>query len=335
MSTSPGDARAADRPAGLTDTIWAGFDVVHRFVWVLILPIAIDVIMWLGPQLTIAPIVDGLSASTTASAAGDDALERALDDVRAELARNGDTLRRYNLLSLLAVPVLGVPSFRAGMIGEGPAVPIESEAGASVAVVGTILVGLALAGLYYGLLGHVVREGVLQPRQFVEDLPRVLGAVFALFGLLLAVVLAIGLPIAMLLAMIRAASPVLAGLVGPMILGVVLWALVYLFFTVDALFVSRVWPTNAVQNSIRVVRNYFWSTLGFIALIMLIGAGFPFVWDRLATTQGTPGMVLGIVGHNYISSALAAASMTYYKERFERMIGSHEGSNAPVAPARS
>jgi hypothetical protein len=334
MTIPPADPRATARPAGLTDTIWAGFDLIHRHVWLLILPVAVDILMWWGPQLSVAPIVDSWSASAAGPAAGDDVLARSIDDARSELLRSGETLKRYNLVSLLAVPVLGLPSARAGLSGVGPTLPIQSEAGASLIVVGTVLLGVILAAVYYGLLGHLVREGTLRARQFARDLPTVLSAVITLFGMLILVGMVIGIPIGALLSVMQAASPALAGLVGPIIVGVLLWAVVYLFFTVDAVYVSQVWPTSAVQNSIRVVRHNFWSTLGFIALVLLIGAGFPLIWDRLATTQGVLGVMLGIVGHSYISSALAAASMTYYKERFERMIASHEGSNAPVAPAR-
>ena len=335
MITPPADPRAAARPAGLTDTIWAGFDIIHRYCWVLLLPIAVDVLMWLGPQLTVSPIVDSWSATAASPVAAGNGAGPSLEEVRAELLRSGDALKRYNLVSLLAVPILGVPSSRAGLSGLGPAVPLSSEATASLLVLGTLMLGLGLAGVYYGLLGHLVREGGLHTRQFTRSLPTVLSAVYTLFGLLVLVATGVGLPIAALLTVMQSASPALTGLVGPMIVGVLLWAVVYLFFTVDALFVSQVWPMNAVQNSIRVVRHNFWSTLGFIAVFLLIGAGFPLIWDRLATTQGIPGVLVGIVGHSYISSALAAASMTYYKERFERMIASREGSNAPVAPARS
>jgi len=260
-----------------------------------------------------------------------------MDEARGELLRSGDALKRYNLLSLLALPVLGlgIPSSRAGLSGIGPVLPIQSESWASLTIIGTVMLGLVLAAVYYGLLGHLVREGVLRAREFARDLPTVLSALFTLFGLLIVVGMAVGVPMGALLTAMQAASPALASLIGPMIIGVLLWAMVYLFFTIDALYVSQVWPASAVQNSVRVVRHNFWSTLGFIAVFLLIFSGFPLVWDRLATTQGAPGVMVGIVGHSYISSALAAASMTYYKERFERMIASHEGSNAPVAPVRS
>ena len=105
----------------------------------------------------------------------------------------------------------------------------------------------------------------------------------------------------------------------PILLGVILWLYVYLFFTTDALFVSKVPPRVAIQRSIAIVRYNFWSTLGFIALRMIISAGFLVLWVELARGLGTAGVALAILGHIYISTGLAAASMTYYKERYQRL----------------
>jgi hypothetical protein len=337
MITPPADPRAAARPAGLIDTLWSGFDLIHRHAWLLVLPIIVDVFMWLGPQISVAPVVDAWAASAGVSTSGDEVIGRAMDEARGsaiELIRGSDAIKRYNLVSLVAVPVIGIPSFRAGVPGEGPVLHLRSEGVTTAAVIAIGALGLALAALFYGLVGHVVREGRLQPRRYLADAPAITGAVFALFGLLLLVALGVGVPLGALLAILNTVSPMVTGIVGPIIAGVLLWGFIYLFFTTDALFVTRSRPVSAVQNSILVVRANFWSTLGFIALILVISGGFPYIWDQLATNLRTPGIVLGIVGHNYISSVLAAASMTYYKERFERMIASHEGSNAPVAPAR-
>jgi hypothetical protein len=105
-----------------------------------------------------------------------------------------------------------------------------------------------------------------------------------------------------------------------MLVGVFLWAFVYLFFTTDALFVSMVPPLAAMQHSVLVVRHYFWSTLGFIGLVLLISAGLSVLWQELAANLRLPGIGLGILGHIYISTGLAAAGMTYYKERIERVL---------------
>lgn len=321
MMTPPADSRATARPAGLIDTLWTGFDLIRRHAWLLILPTAVDALLWIGPQLTAGPVLERWAASAVAPLAGDPGIERAVDEARGsavELMREGEALRRFNLLSLLAVPVIGLPSFRAGAPGQGPVLELQSEGGVAAIGLGSLFAGLVLGALFYGLLGHVVREGALSPRQYLTDVPRALGALFALFGLLALIGLAVGVSIGALRSAPHLDSPAVAGIIGPIIVAVLIWGFVYCFFTVDAIFVSRLWPIAAIKNSILVVRSHFWQTLGFIGMVFVISEGFPFVWEQVAMNLRAPGVILAILGHNYISSGIAAASMTYYKERIEQ-----------------
>ena len=60
----PALARAeATRPPGVIDTLTAGYSVVNRSPWVLLIPILLDVFLWLGPQISLAPVVDRAIAS--------------------------------------------------------------------------------------------------------------------------------------------------------------------------------------------------------------------------------------------------------------------------------
>jgi hypothetical protein len=333
------------RPAGAIDTLWTGFDVIHHHLWLLLLPIAIDAFLWFGPQLSLGSVVDTWAASVASPQSRDDLLVRTVDEATLDWLRGPEGLKRFNLLSLTALsspyafqqddllrifPLRsGVPSFRAYAPGNGPLIPLESEGIVSAAVVSILALGVVLAALYYSLLGQLVREEFFQPRRYLADLPFVIAALAAFFGL---VIMAIGLPMGAIFAITLQISPTLAQVVGPILGGVLLWAFVYLFFATDAVFVSRSSPTHAVHNSVLLVRSHFWPAMGFIALFLIVSAGFPYVWEQVATSLRAPGVVLAIVGHNYISSGLAAASMTYYKERFERMIASHEGSSSPTVP---
>jgi hypothetical protein len=129
----------------------------------------------------------------------------------------------------------------------------------------------------------------------------------------------VGAPLLAAVGAAALSAPVLASVLAPIALSIVLWIYFYLFFTTDALFVSRVPPQVAIQHSIAVVRYNFWSTMGFIALLMVISAGFWYLWLELAHSLGPPGMGLALVGHIYISTGLAAASMTYYMDRHGRL----------------
>src|SRR2546422_9788340 len=62
------ETRAAT-PPGLIDTLQAGFDTVNRNLWLLALPIAIDVFFWLGPQLTLGSLAEWLGQAGSTDAA--------------------------------------------------------------------------------------------------------------------------------------------------------------------------------------------------------------------------------------------------------------------------
>jgi len=322
------DVRASDRPAGLIDTLQAGFNAVNRNVWLLLLPIAVDLFLWWGPQPAAGPILEGwLNQAPPAQVAG---LGQGIEENRRaslEQVRKGEGPARYNLLSFLAQPIapplMGVPVFQPR--GEGPLLPLDSLASAIAVVLASTVLGLMLATLFYGLLGQGVRDGRAAIGRFLPDVAQLTVWLVALFFLFVGVVLfAIG-PLVVLYVATQSVGPQsfvsgIASVLIAVLVGVALWAFVYLFFTPHALYVSRVPPLVAIQNSIRVVRYNFWSSVGLILLMLLISAGLSVLWQQLAVSVRTAGVAMGMVGHIYISAGLAAAGMTYYKERFDRLL---------------
>jgi len=323
MNRSVPEVRASDRPTSLIDTLQAGFNVVNRNAWLLVLPIAIDVFLWWGPQPSAGPILDRWLAQTPAPevAVGFPSFEETrrswLDSVR-----RGEGPARFNLLSFLAPPLVGVPVFQPR--GEGPPLPLDSPASVAAVALASIVLGLTLATLFYGLLAQGVRDGRAALRTFLPDFAQLALWVVALFSLVVGVLILAGGPLIGLLIATNAMGSQgvavgVASVMAAILVGVALWAFIYLFFTPDALYISRVPPLVAIQQSIRVVRYNFWSSVGLILLMLLISAGLSVLWQQLALSLRTAGIALGIVGHIYISTGLAAASMTYYKERFDRL----------------
>ena len=138
---------------GLIDTLQAGFDTVNRNLWVLVLPIAIDVLFWLGPQLTLGSLLDWLGQTDSASAAGG-LLASALGSQTAAAVPTIPSY--YNLFWLLSLPLIGIPSFKAGDPGMGPLVPGGSVVGGAFVLLVLTLAGLSVAALCYGLLAQAV-----------------------------------------------------------------------------------------------------------------------------------------------------------------------------------
>lgn len=316
------EAPASAGPRGLIDTLQAGFNTINRNPWLLLVPLLVDLYLWLGPQFTVGNTLADWANNPTAILGATQTLERLLgDDGRppTNMLLTADDLKGYNLFWLLAVPLLGVPSFRAGVAGSGRVFPLDSVGGVATASLAILVVGFTLAVIFYGMLARLVRTGQAAVSSFAGDFPGLWVRAVGLFCIAIGLLGAAAIPLVLLLAGTASAAPALLTVVASLILGVAVWLFIHLFFTSDALFVSFVGPLAAIRRSVVLVRHYFWQSVGFVGLIVIISSGFPIILNELAKNLQVAGTVLAICGHIYISTAISAASMTYYKERYERL----------------
>ena len=54
----PTNASKTARLPSLVETISQGFGAVNRRLWVLAIPFALDLFYWLGPRLSVQPLID-------------------------------------------------------------------------------------------------------------------------------------------------------------------------------------------------------------------------------------------------------------------------------------
>jgi hypothetical protein len=150
---------------------------------------------------------------------------------------------------------------------------------------------------------------------------------------MLGVALLFGVPLAIVLGSAAAVSRDLLSM-GMFIVSIAVMAVVlYLAFALDAVFVSRVGPLQAVKNSVAVVRASFWATVMLLSLVLVILMGMSRVWELLASVAPW-GMYLGILGNAYVATGLLAASMAFYRDRYVRLSAARAGAS-PSAAASS
>jgi hypothetical protein len=298
------------RATGIIDTLSAGFGVVNQRPWIVLLPVLLDLFFVFGPRVSVAPLVSrlvALPAFERSFAAG-----MSPDAARAEVIAVAEDL---NLLALLSPGGVSIPSVVPLLgVARGPIVYVDSGGAVLAIGLGALLVGALLGCVYRVMLAQGARDGAISPlrlpREAILAWLRVVG--FAIVLLVLMVMVVIPLAIVTTLASLIAAGA--AMLMTGVVVTIALVAQLYLFFTSDAIFMSRVGPIEAMRRSVSVVHAGAWSALSFAVLVTVTLVGMTQVWTALASQAGW-GLAFAIVGNAYIASGLVAASMLFYQER--------------------
>jgi len=321
----PFPARRQAQPSGVIEALSAGYAAINRHLWVLVLPILVDLVLWFGPHVSYSPLVDPtvtrasemvsqVSSTGPRRAPRDPEFASSVDSVRQWLiARTGEV----NALTLVAHGPIAVPSLGVSN-GQGD-FAFVSDWGAGLGLLAAIVLsGLFVGGCFYGGLAEASTGRSANPLRLGRRAPRYIARVLGLLCALLGVGLLLGLPVLLLVAftwfVARAVATFALLLVGVALLVIAL----YLFFALDAIFVSDVGPLTAIQRSVGVVRRHLLASIALVLLTWLILAGMDRVWDLLAGNLQPPfGIAASIIGNDYIASGLIAASMIFYTERTE------------------
>lgn len=313
-------------PLGIIDSLSAGFAIVNKRLWLLLLPVLLDVTLVIGPGISIAPVVDEgvarFQASTLAQTgqdqAANDSSEESLSQMVKQSAEALGAFRETNLLGILAWQL---PS----LVSATSSTPLPKLRGAIAAEVagGWTLLGSTLAlallsllgvSLYLTIIAQALRVEAFSAGRLLRNTLRG----WLRFCLFFAALLLIALPSSGALILLLATASLfgagLLSLVSSLVLAVVLTASFYLFFVDDAIFFLRVQPLQAAWCSANVIWRNFWSALCFVLLVNLIHAGIPLAWRLII--ENPFGLAAAILGQAYIATGLAAAGMLFFSQRY-------------------
>ena len=303
-------------PPGVIVSLRAGFDAVANHVWLILLPLVLDIFLWLGPRLSVDSLLRPFVRYMFAQArrgVGSSEVDRFLETQTIFL----DGLQSFNLLSLISkfrtFPI-GISSLLAekmpveSPIGEQSIVQISSVP--LLLLIAMLLTGIGwvVGGLYFRWVSGATlgqqETGISLLRAVVQTL---ILSVCWFIGLMVVV-----LPIMFVLTLLTMINPILANIAMFVILLLAFWLIVPFFFMPHGIFARGQNAFLSILTSIRMARFTFPSSGMFVISVLVLSQGLNYLWS--VPPDNSWMTLVGIAGHAFITTAVLAASFVYYRD---------------------
>ncbi|HDQ73237.1 MAG TPA: hypothetical protein ENN19_14265 [Chloroflexi bacterium] len=311
-------------PLGVIGSITAGFEIVGWRLWLVALPMLLDLLLWLGPQISLDPLMDRIVIAMRTQAMPTSLMAQQIDQAIQTLETIGEGLDLASLLSV--IPLLHLPSLLAWRLSEAIS-PMGDLTVLSVSNFGVLLgwmillmpIGLLLGFLYLNGLARRVRDARL-PDQSNADSSLSARTNFGKFirVLLFAfVLLVVGVVLGgvwmLVVGMMALISPVLGFVMWALGMGLGIYLALNMVFVVPALLVGERGLWQAIWESFVLMQMQAPSVLGLLLLTFVIYEGLGLVWTLPSLDSWS--MLLGIFGNSCVATGLAAATFVFYQER--------------------
>lgn len=303
------------KPPKLFATLVKGFNTVASKIYLILIPVLVDLVLWLGPKLRIKelflPALNDLTSNMLKISPAE-----LVDTIKTMNSMWMSLLDQFNLFTAIRTIPIGVPSLMArqtpivsplkfNLVLEVPSFQI------GMSIFGALLcIGFFLGTVYFNAIS---RNSSPEPEKFEwKRLFTQYGQTLLLFVILLAIAVALTIPIFMLISVFTLISPGLGQfiLMGMIFLG--LWILVPLVFSPHGIFAIDQKALPSILLSMRMVRFFLPGTGLFVVVCALISEGLNLLW--MVPEPDSWLTLLGIGGHAFIVTALIAASFNYFRE---------------------
>jgi hypothetical protein len=299
------DAQTLPPPPGIIGSLRSGFDAIAGHVGIILLPLALDLLLWLGPHVGITNLVqpflkDWASMPNTAGVK--------IEDVQS-------FLQAFNVLGILRTFPIGIPSLMSGVM------PTETPWGApKVVQLASVpqFFGLALlltfAGWVLGALYFRWVSVAAAPSLTMDEHAKPTRAISQtiLYSLIWTIVSwVILIPVSILLSILFMINAVLGEGVLLLLGFLSMWLVVPLFFSPHGIFVRKHNALASFTNGFQLTRFTLPTSSLFALIVFLLGAGLnSLLWSRAAADTWM--VLVGILGHAFVTTALLASSFVYY-----------------------
>jgi hypothetical protein len=302
-------------PPGVIGSLRAGFDTVAGHVWLIVLPLGLDIFLWLGPRLSVdgllRPFVRYMFLQARRNVDVSE-LDRFLEAQTSFL----DVLQKFNLLSLISkfrtFPI-GISSLLAQTmpvntpLGEQNVVQVSSIPLLVGIVLILTLLGWVVGGLYFRWV-----SGTTLGQEAGISLLRAIMQTFILSVCWLLGLIIVLLPVMFILALLAFINPLLANGAIFVLLLLSFWLIVPLFFVPHGIFARRQNAFYSALTSLRMARFTFPTSGMFIISVLILSQGLNYLWSVPPNDSWMT--LVGIAGHAFITTAALAASFVYYRD---------------------
>ena len=302
------EVQAIPPPPGIIGSLRAGFDAIAGNIAVILIPLGLDVLLWLGPRLNIdrliQPFLQQWGAFATSSGVQP-------DSVQAQLATYQQFFSEFNLLAVLRTFPIGVFSLMSGRLPAPTPLgtPTVLEVNSVFNLLGLVflltVVGWMLGGLYFRWVAALV----------VSDTPATGQAVLQtlLYSTIWSVLTwMLGMPLFVVLYVLYTINS-LVGEGAVLILAFLsLWLIVPVFFSPHGIFVRKQNAVASFLGGFQLTRFTLPATSLFVLTVVLIGIGMNVLWSVPAVDSWLA--LVGLMGHAFITTALLASSFVYYHD---------------------
>ncbi len=299
------------RPPGIISSIKAGFDTIAAHITAILLPLLLNLFLWLGPRLRMNALFDSIKDDVVSiwRSGGVSA-----EDIQRVLTWYGDTIPMVNLFWLLRTLPVGISSllFPKGVSSTPLGDPANLQVSA-LSLLGWIflltLLGWIGGGLYFRSVAWIAAAGK-------EDKPMgILHAIVQtmfisiLWGILSVM---IGVPLLLVLGLLLQFSPLIANLLVIFISIASMWVIVPLFFWPHGVFLKKQNVITSILSSFQMARFTLPTSSLFVLTVFLMTFGLNFLWS--IPPEDSWITFLGIFGHSFVTTALLAGSFIYYRD---------------------
>ncbi len=305
-------ATLSPRPQ-LFSSLRRGFDAVASHIGLILLPVLLDLFLWLGPHYGIKTIAASIQENLTRMTADAGQFSSMLQASQQMWDQIGE---RFNLALLLRTYPVGVPSLMAGRfpietpLGSPAVYQVQSTGESILWILAFAVIGIALGSQYFNAIARTVTPASASI-QFASP-GRSTVQVILLSLAVLAILIIISIPALILLSIVALISPAVGQVAMLVFTLLLIWILVPLVFSPHGIFIFRQNALSSMLTSMRLVRFILPAVSIFLMGVVLLNQGMDLLWETPELTSWLS--LVGIGGHAFITTALLASSFIFYQD---------------------
>jgi hypothetical protein len=299
-------------PPGIINSIKLGFDLIATNITAILLPLLLNLFLWLGPRLRMDALFNLVKADVLSiwKAGGIPA-----EDIQRAMSLYEATIPRINLFWIFHTIPIGISSlFLPQGVSPTPlGDPVILQVNA-MSLLGWIffltLFGWICGGLYFRSVAWLTMAHMdaAQPLRISQAIMQ------TIFISITWVILSIfvGVPSFLILAIVLQLSSFIAYLIILFLSLASMWVIVPLFFWPHGVFIKQQNVFTSILSSVQMMRFTLPTSSMFVLTVFLLTFGLNFLWS--IPPEDSWMTLLGIFGHAFVTTALLAGSFIYYRD---------------------